>query len=98
MPASRSFFVYQTAAAGLKKVVEHVDSAPVDGGWHRLTVTTRPKAAQADAAIGHALQSGGAAVRRLHREDATLEQMFVRLIETTPAAKGKTAAVPEIAT
>lgn len=68
----------QASLAALRGV-DRVESAMVDGRWHRLTLTAARGDADLREAIASALAGNGAAVRELHREAPSLEQLFVQM-------------------
>jgi ABC-2 type transport system ATP-binding protein len=75
-------YVIETRAAAepaLRAVrhVERVDAVTLADGWRRLTVRARAAAGDLREALASAL--AGAAVRELRREQASLEQIFVRM-------------------
>jgi ABC-2 type transport system ATP-binding protein len=93
-------YVVETDSADADRVLRSlpslaaVEARPLDGGWYRLVITPAADADDRRELISRTLRKQGAAVRELHREAPSLEQMFVDLVAgpSGAAAPGAAAA------
>lgn len=70
------------AVPGAERVQrEALDRAAEQAGWARYVVWSRAESGDLREAIAASAQQAGAAVRELHREAASLEQAFARIVE-----------------